>query len=100
MLARRLQRHELAPWRQFDDPGPTVAHDSHGFMELVEEGVDVALRLGAELPQNVIGRHLAVAPRCLVASQACLERRGTSQYPDQLASHDFVRFAWLQGSND
>jgi DNA-binding transcriptional LysR family regulator len=68
------------------------------FIDLVEEGVDVALRLGAELPPNVINRHLAIAPRYLVASQAYLERRGTPQHPDELASHDFIRFAWSPGN--
>lgn len=68
------------------------------FVDLVEEGVDVALRLGAELPPNVIGRHLAVVPRFFVASPAYLERRGTPRDPNELASHDFVRFAWSPGN--
>ena len=68
------------------------------FIDLVEEGVDVALRLGAELPPNVIGRHLAVVPRYLVASQHYLERRGTPLHPGDLAAHDFVRFAWTAGN--
>lgn len=68
------------------------------FIDLVEEGVDVALRLGAELPPNVIGRHLAVVPRYLVASQAYLERRGMPRHPEALARHDFVRFAWTPGN--
>jgi DNA-binding transcriptional LysR family regulator len=68
------------------------------FIDLVEEGVDVSLRLGAELPPNVIGRHLAVVPRFLVASQSYLARRGAPLHPDDLASHDFVRFAWSPGN--
>ncbi|WP_327196058.1 LysR family transcriptional regulator [Noviherbaspirillum sp. Root189] len=68
------------------------------FIDLVEEGVDVSLRLGAELPPNVIGRHLAVVPRFLVASQSYLERRGAPLHPDDLVSHDFVRFAWSPGN--
>ncbi|MFC7518656.1 LysR substrate-binding domain-containing protein [Herbaspirillum sp. GCM10030257] len=68
------------------------------FIDLVEEGVDVSLRLGAELPPNVIGRHLAVVPRLLVASHSYLERRGAPLHPDDLVSHDFVRFAWSPGN--
>jgi len=64
------------------------------FVDLVEEGVDIVLRLGSELPPNVIGRHLAVVPRFLVASKTYLELRGIPSHPDELTSHAFVRFAW------
>ena len=68
------------------------------FVDLVEEGVDIALRLGTELPPNVIGRHLAVVPRFFVASPVYLQQRGTPQDPHELASHDFIRFAWSSGN--
>lgn len=64
------------------------------FVDIVEEGVDIVLRLGSELPPNVIGRHLAVVPRFLVASKSYLALRGTPCHPNELAPHDFVRFAW------
>lgn len=69
------------------------------FVDLVEEGIDVALRLGADLPQNAIGRHLAVVPRFFVASPAYLARRGIPEDPHELASHDFIRFAWSTGNS-
>lgn len=68
------------------------------FVDLVAEGVDVALRLGAELPPNAVGRHLAVAPRGLVAAPGYLARRGAPDEPKQLAAHDFIRFAWSAGN--
>lgn len=68
------------------------------FIDLVAEGVDVALRLGAELPPNLVGRQIAVVPRFLVASQDYLKRRGLVHFPGELASHDFVRFAWSPGN--
>ena len=68
------------------------------FVDLIEEGVDIALRLGSELPPNAIGRHLAVVPRFLAASPAYLKQRGTPRTPDDLASHDFIRFAWSTSS--
>lgn len=68
------------------------------FVDLVEEGVDVAFRLGGSLPPDAIGRHLASTPRMLVASPAYLDRRGAPAQPGDLARHDFVRFAWTPGA--
>ena len=65
------------------------------FVDMVEEGVDVALRLGGSLPQNVVARRIGVSPRLLVAAPGYLERHGTPQHPQDLANHNYVRFAWL-----
>lgn len=67
------------------------------FANLVEDGVDVALRLGAALPPDVVARHLADVPRFFVAAGAYLARRGVPTQPAQLAQHEFVRFAWPSG---
>lgn len=68
------------------------------FVDLVEEGVDIAFRLGGALPQDAVGRHLATIPRMLVASSAYLAAHGTPATPQELAAHDFVRFAWTPGN--
>jgi DNA-binding transcriptional LysR family regulator len=63
--------------------------------DLVEEGVDVALRLGSELPPNAIARKIASSPRWLVAAPAYLKGRARLRQPEDLAAHDYIRFAWL-----
>ena len=68
------------------------------FADLVEEGVDIAFRLGGTLPPDAIGRHLASIPRMLVASPAYLARRGAPEVPGDLEEYDFVRFAWTPGA--
>lgn len=68
------------------------------FVDMVEEGVDIALRLGGTLPPDAIGRHLATVPRFLVAAPSYLERRGVPSGPGDLSAHDFVRFAWTPGN--
>ena len=68
------------------------------FVDLVEEGVDVAFRLGGTLPPDAIGRHLATVPRFLVAAPAYLAQRGVPAVPDELSAHDLVRFAWTPGN--
>lgn len=68
------------------------------FVDLIEEGIDIAFRLGGTLPPDAIGRHLATVPRFLVASPAYLEKRGVPGMPSDLPGHDFVRFAWTPGN--
>jgi len=68
--------------------------------DLVEEGVDVALRLGSDLPPNAIARRVAVSPRYLVASTAYLKAHGTPGQPQDLQQHDYIRFAWLSTGDD
>ncbi len=69
------------------------------FVDLVEEGVDIAFRLGGTLPPDAVGRHLATVERFLVAAPAYCRRRGTPARPADLAAHDFVRFAWTPGNS-
>ena len=71
---------------------------SDRFADLVEEGIDIAFRLGGSLPPDAIGRHLATVPRFLVASPVYLARRGMPADPAGLAAHDMVRFAWTPGT--
>ncbi|GGY51146.1 LysR family transcriptional regulator [Pseudoduganella albidiflava] len=64
-------------------------------VDLVEEGVDVAVRLGGDLPGDMVARKVAVSARLLVAAPAYLARHAPPRTPDQLAQHEQVRFAWL-----
>ena len=67
------------------------------FVDLVEEGVDIAFRLGGVPPPDAVGRHLATIPRMLVAAPGYLAERGMPVNPQDLSMHDFVRFAWTPG---
>jgi len=69
------------------------------FADLVEEGVDVAFRLGGTLPPDAVGRHLATVERFLVASPGYCARRGMPALPADLSTHDMVRFAWTPGNS-
>lgn len=68
-------------------------------VDLVEEGVDIAVRLGGALPPNAVARKVGVSPRVLVAAPAYLKSRGTPRAPEQLAGHDYIRFAWASGGD-
>lgn len=70
------------------------------FVDLVEENVDVALRLGRNLPQNVVARCIAVSQRLLVASPSYLKKYKPLQHPTDLSEHEYVRFAWLDTGDE
>ncbi|WP_057973211.1 LysR family transcriptional regulator [Lysobacter antibioticus] len=64
------------------------------FVDLVEEGMDVALRLGATLPPNVVARRVAVSPRGLVASADYLRTHPRIERPEDVLAHNYLSFAW------
>ncbi|WDH36194.1 LysR family transcriptional regulator [Pseudomonas chlororaphis] len=65
------------------------------FVDLTEENVDLALRLGGDLPPNAIARRIATSPRYLVAAPEYLRQHPPLNSPADLGEHNFLRFAWL-----
>jgi LysR family transcriptional activator of dmlA len=61
-------------------------------VDLVGEGIDVAIRMTSAPPPSFIARKLDDDLRVLCASPDYLERRGTPRTPDDLASHDCLLF--------
>ena len=62
-------------------------------VDLVEEGVDLAIRLGNELPPNAVARNVATSPRVLVAAPSYIKRAPRIRRPEDLAAHEYIRFA-------
>ena len=56
-------------------------------LDLVEEGVDLAIRVGPIPDENVIVRRLAQLDRVVVATPAYWHAHGTPQHPRDLAAH-------------
>ena len=57
------------------------------FIDPIEEGVDVTIRIGDLEDSSLIARRLAPARRVLVAAPAYLEAHGTPAMPDDIAPH-------------
>lgn len=63
-------------------------HVSDAVVDLVEEGFDVAVRVGELRESSLIARRLAALERVVVAAPAYLEAHGTPATPADLAQHE------------
>jgi len=63
--------------------------------ELVEEGIDVAVRIGALPDSSLVAVRVGSVRRIACASPAYLEAHGTPARPEDLAHHDCVTFTEL-----
>lgn len=62
------------------------------FVDPVEERFDLAVRIGSNLPQDLVARKLAVWPRYILASPDYVRRQGLPRRPEDLARHLFLRY--------
>ena len=75
-----------------------VAMDDRN-VDLVEEGVDVMLRLGESFAPAHIGRKIAACRRLVVAAPSYLAREGEPIAPDELSRHEAILFVRAGTSN-
>ncbi|HLG83551.1 MAG TPA: LysR substrate-binding domain-containing protein [Bradyrhizobium sp.] len=59
-------------------------------LDLVDEGVDVAIRIGELPPSSLVARRLTTTPVVLVAAKSYLARRGIPAVPGDLVGHDIL----------
>lgn len=75
-------------------PEVTVSLDiTNQVLDMVDEGIDVALRVGPIPEGNIIVRKLQRLSWVVCASPAYWERRGLPAHPDDLADHDALTFS-------
>lgn len=61
-------------------------------VDLVEDGVDVAIRGGGVTDPSVVARPLGFTAYVLSATPAYLKRHGTLKRPEDLSRHNYVRY--------
>ncbi len=69
-------------------PGIRIDLDlTHDFVDLVERGVDVAIRVTAPRDSSLVARRLAPAPIVAVAAPSYLKHHGEPRKPEELRRH-------------
>lgn len=69
-------------------------------IDLIEEGIDIALRMGKLADSNLIARKIGQSPRRVFASPAYLERMGVPRGPADLAGHQAVIYEQRGGGTE
>ena len=73
---------------------------SDRMINLVEDGVDLAVRIGHLPDSSLVARHVGEMRRIVVASSGYLKRRGEPRTPQAIASHDTIQFGATAVSPD
>ena len=100
VLGRRLVLPVLA---QLVREHPELSLDvrlSDGYVDLVKEGIDLAIRVGALPDSTLVSRPFGSQAMVLVGSPAYLRERGTPRRLDLLAAHDALVFRMPTSGKD
>ena len=73
---------------------------SDRMVSLVEDGIDLAVRIGHLADSSLIARRAGETRRVLVASPSYLERHGVPATPPELARHQTIQFSPLATTAD
>src|ERR1700740_701559 len=69
-------------------------------ISLVEDGIDLAVRIGHLADSSLVARHVGEMRRIVVASPAYLNARGEPKRPADIAAHDTIQFGATTGLSD
>ena len=73
---------------------------SDRIINLVEDGVDLAVRIGHLADSSLVARHVGEMRRIVVASSGYLKRHGEPRTPRAMASHQTIQFGATAASPD
>jgi DNA-binding transcriptional LysR family regulator len=96
------QRHVIPRIPEFMRAYPNVKIDIMLLdrqVDLVAEGVDVAIRIDILDDSSLIARRLGDSPRLLVASKSYLQKHGRPNHPDELKNFDCLVYSLLGTGN-
>jgi DNA-binding transcriptional LysR family regulator len=73
---------------------------SDGFANLVEQGIDIAIRVGNLPDASLIARRIGTTRRVTVASPEYFARRPVPRVPEDLLNHDCIVYTALATGNE
>ncbi|HPR06467.1 MAG TPA: LysR family transcriptional regulator [Denitromonas sp.] len=98
-----LSIHRLAPaFAAFQRRFPEVTLDialSDGVADFVDEGLDLAIRVGRLGSDNLVARRIDTARLVLAASPAYLKDRGVPAHPEALVEHNCLGYSYAATGN-
>jgi DNA-binding transcriptional LysR family regulator len=90
----------LAPLlRDFKQRNPAVGIDlqlNDRRVDIVEEGFDLALRIGHLKSSSLIAKRIAPIRLVACAAPSYLEKHGTPEHPDQLMAGHYLHYSYMQ----
>jgi DNA-binding transcriptional LysR family regulator len=94
----------LAPlWGAFKAQNPRVTLDitlSDRVVDLLEDGYDLAIRIGTLESSSLVSRQLATTRVVLCASPQYLQTHGTPQHPRELSNHAVIAYSYWSGRDE
>lgn len=95
--------HLAELWGAFKAMHPRVSLDvtlADRLVDLVEEGYDLAVRVGQLPDSSLISRTLATTRLVLCASPQYLAFAGIPNHPDELAQHEILAYSYLDSGDE
>ncbi len=96
------ERHLAPAIGAFIERFPDMRFDvelSDRAVDLVDEGFDAAVRIGAIGSQNLVGRTVAATSMVCCAAPEYLRRRGEPKRPDDLSGHECLTYEYASQRN-
>ncbi len=96
-------KHLAGPIAEFARAYPDVELDVHfddRVIDIVQEGFDLCVRIGALSDSSMISRKLGDCPFYLCASPGYLKQHGTPKKPQDLASHNVLAYTRNRGAHE
>lgn len=96
-------RHLAPLWGKFQDRHPRVSLDiilADRVVDLVEEGYDLAIRIGRLASSTLVSRKLATAHMVLCASPGYLRTHGAPSHPRELADHAILAYSYWSARDE
>ncbi len=90
-------------WGRFQQQHPQVRLEitlADRLVDLLEEGYDMAIRIGTLRDSSLVSRKLAETRVVLCASPEYLQRQGSPQHPAELAAHQTIGYSYWAGGGE